>query len=129
MSDYAKVNLKEIDDSSQNPDVEAHFARKYLESRDLGVSLFSYPPNYQAKTAHSHKEQEEAYIVAGGSGQILLNDTVVELIKWDVIRVAPEVVRSFRAGSDGLEVIAVGGPKPADGDGVRQEPHWPSNDR
>ena len=40
---------------------------------------------------------------------------------WDVIRVAPEVVRSFESGPDGLELIAVGGPKPEEGDGVRSD--------
>jgi hypothetical protein len=54
-----------------------------------------------------------------GSGRILLDDETQELGIWDVIRVAPEVVRAFEAGPDGLDVIAVGGPKPEGGDGVR----------
>lgn len=127
MSAYSKVNLLKIESSSKNEGVEAHFARKYLDSRDLGVSLFRYAPNYQSKTAHSHKVQEEAYVVAEGAGHILLDKEVVELELWDVIRVAPEVVRAFQAGSGGLTILAVGGPKPVDGDGVRQDPEWPTN--
>jgi hypothetical protein len=42
-----------------------------------------------------------------------------------VIRVAPEVVRAFEAGPDGLDIIAVGGPKPEEGDGVRATASWP----
>jgi hypothetical protein len=34
-------------------------------------------------------------------------------------------VRGFEAGDDGLEVIAIGGPKPEGGDGVRSEAAWP----
>ena len=75
--------------------------------------------------AHSHREQEEAYIVVAGSGQILLDDELRGLRQWDVVRVAPEVVRAFEAGPEGLEVIAVGGPKPADGDGVMGAATWP----
>ena len=45
----------------------------------------------------------------------------------DVIRVAPEVVRGFEAGPDGLELLAVGGPKPEGGDGVRAESPWPED--
>jgi hypothetical protein len=41
------------------------------------------------------------------------------------VRVAPEVVRAFEAGPDGLDIIAVGGPKPADGDGVMGAAAWP----
>jgi mannose-6-phosphate isomerase-like protein (cupin superfamily) len=125
MSDYAKVNLLEIESSSKTEGLEARFARKYLDSRDLGISLFSYAPNYKAEMAHSHKVQEEAYVVVKGSGQILINSELIELGLWDVIRVAPEVVRAFKAGPDGLDILAVGGPKPADGDGVRQALTWP----
>jgi mannose-6-phosphate isomerase-like protein (cupin superfamily) len=128
MSDYSKTNLLEIESSSSGPDgPEAYFSRKYLDSRDLGVSLFRYSAGYKAKTAHSHKVQEEAYVVVKGSGSILLNNDVVELKLWDVVRVAPEVVRAFEAGPEGLDIIAVGGPKPEGGDGVRQTPNWPRN--
>jgi len=48
-------------------------------------------------------------------GRILLDDEVYELRQWDVVRVAPEVVRAFEAGTDGLDIIAVGGPKPRRG--------------
>ena len=54
-----------------------------------------------------------------------LDDEVREIRQWDVIRVAPPVVRAFEAGPDGLELIAVGGPKPEGGDGVRSDSPWP----
>lgn len=126
MSDYAATNLLEIDDSAQSEGMHAYFARKHMDSRDLGVSLFRYEPNFKAKMAHSHKEQEEAYVVVNGSGQLLLDDEVIELKMWDVVRVAPSVVRAFAAGDKGLDILAVGGPKPADGDGVRADADWPS---
>jgi mannose-6-phosphate isomerase-like protein (cupin superfamily) len=127
MSNYSKVNLLKVENSSRNEGVEARFARKYLESQDLGVSLFRYAPSYKSETAHSHKVQEEAYFVAEGSGNILLDDEVVQLELWDVVRVAPEVVRAFEAGPEGLTIIAIGGPKPVDGDGVKQDPQWPTH--
>jgi mannose-6-phosphate isomerase-like protein (cupin superfamily) len=127
MSRFAVVNLLEVEDSvgDRVPEVEGRFGRKHLESRDLGISHFRYAENFRSPMAHSHREQEEAYIVAAGSGRILLDSEVLELRQWDVVRVAPEVVRAFESGPDGLEIIAVGGPKPADGDGVRAEAEWP----
>jgi quercetin dioxygenase-like cupin family protein len=50
---------------------------------------------------------------------------VHDLREWDVIRVAPGVVRAFEAGPDGLDVVAVGGPKPEEGDGERVDDPWP----
>jgi len=130
MSRFATINLLEIDDSvgDRAPGITGRFGRKHLDSRDLGVSLFSYAANLRSPMAHSHKEQEEAYVVAAGSGRVLLDDEVLELRQWDVVRVAPEVVRAFEAGPDGLDIVAVGGPKPEGGDGVMGTAAWPEAD-
>jgi mannose-6-phosphate isomerase-like protein (cupin superfamily) len=127
MPGYTTVNLLEIEDSvgERAPGIEGRFGRKHLDSRDLGVSKFSYVANVRSPMAHSHREQEEAYVVVAGSGRVLLDDEVCELRQWDVLRVAPEVVRSFEAGPEGLDLIAIGGPKPDDGDGVMGVANWP----
>jgi len=75
---------------------------------------------------HRHEVQEGAYLVLGGSGRIKLDDDVLDLRKWDVVRVAPSVVRGFDAGPDGLELIAIGGSKPEGGDGERVDDRWPA---
>jgi quercetin dioxygenase-like cupin family protein len=127
MSRFATVNLLDVEDSvgERAPGIEGRFARKHLDSRDLGISLFRYAANLRSPVAHSHREQEEAYVVVAGSGRLLLDNEVHELRQWDVVRVAPEVVRAFEAGPDGLDVLAVGGPKPEDGDGVMGTAEWP----
>jgi quercetin dioxygenase-like cupin family protein len=127
MSRFATVNLLEVDDSvgDRAPGIEGRFGRKHLDSRDLGISHFRYAANLRSPMAHSHREQEEAYVVVAGSGRVLLDDELCELRQWDVVRVAPDVVRAFEAGPDGLEIIAVGGPKPDDGDGVMGVAAWP----
>jgi quercetin dioxygenase-like cupin family protein len=127
MSSYSTVNLTEVDDSvgERAPGVEGRFGRKHLDSRDLGVSLFRYAANLRSPFAHSHREQEEAYVVVAGSGRVLLDGELLELRQWDVVRVAPAVVRAFEGGPDGLELIAIGGPKPEDGDGMPGPAEWP----
>jgi hypothetical protein len=107
MSRHCTVNLMELDDAvgERAPGIEGRFTRSHIDSRDLGVSRFTYAPNLRSAFAHSHREQE--------------------LRQWDVVRVAPEVVRAFEAGPDGLDLIAVGGPRPAEGDGVMGAAEWP----
>ena len=53
------------------------------------------------------------------------DDEVVELAQWDVIRVAPTVVRAFEGGPDGLELIAIGNDRPEGGDGEMVQDFWP----
>jgi mannose-6-phosphate isomerase-like protein (cupin superfamily) len=126
VSDYTIVNLKELEGSAGEyaPDLEAYFARKHLNSEHLGVSYFRYGPGFRSPMGHSHREQEEVYVVISGSGRIKLNDDIVPLSKWDVVRVAPATVRALEGGPDGLEFIAIGADRPEGGDGVRAEDWW-----
>ena len=128
MAGFTITNLKEVESSAPEATadrLEARFGRKHLDSEHLGVSYFRYAPGFRVPYGHRHREQEEAYVVVAGSGRIRLDDEVVELRQWDVVRVAPEVVRAFAAGPDGLEVVAVGGPKPEGGDGEAVPVEWP----
>jgi uncharacterized cupin superfamily protein len=127
MSRHARVNLRELDDSAAGraEGIEGRFGRGPMGARDIGVSLWRYAPNLRVPIGHKHREQEEAYLVVAGSGQIMLDDEVVDLRPWDLIRVSPDVVRAFAAGPDGLEIVAVGGPKPEGGDGETAPVSWP----
>lgn len=129
MSGYTVVNLLELPDNIESSsDIEGRFGRGALGSRDLGVSHWRYAPGYKSSRGHKHREQEEVYVVLGGSGRALLDGEVRELRRWDTVRVAPEVVRAFEAGSEGLELLAVGGPKPEEGDGEMGEVEWPDGE-
>lgn len=121
MSAFTTVNLLEIENSASSPEVDARFGRKHLDSEHLGVSRFKYAPGFRSETPHSHREQEEVYVVLDGSGRVKLDGEIVELKRWDVVRVAPATMRAFEAGSDGLELLAVGNDRPEGGDGVRGE--------
>jgi quercetin dioxygenase-like cupin family protein len=126
MPGYSMKNLKQVEDSAEGRDgLEARFGRKHLDSEHLGVSYFRYEPGFRAPYGHSHQEQEEAYVVVGGSGRMKLDDEVIDLNLWDAVRVAPEVVRGFEGGPEGLEIVAVGADRPEGGDGVMVQDFWP----
>ena len=127
MPDYTIVNLLELEDASGGrvPGIEARFARKPMGSRDLGISHQRYGPGVRSPVSHSHREQEEAYVVVAGSGRVRLDGEVREIRQWDIVRLAPPVVRAFEGGPDGLELLAIGGPKPEGGDGMPTDAPWP----
>jgi len=126
MGDFAITNLMELENAAAQgtSQIDARFARSHIDSEHLGVSYFRYAPGFRSQTGHSHREQEEAYVVIGGSGRVKLDDEVRELRRWDVVRVAPQVVRAFEAGPEGLELIAVGSDRPEGGDGTMVADWW-----
>jgi mannose-6-phosphate isomerase-like protein (cupin superfamily) len=114
MSDYTIVNLKEVEDQAPkfglSPDLEARFARVALEAELIGLTYQRMAPNLKLPFGHKHKTQEEVYLVISGSLRVKLGDKVEELGPWDAIRISNETVRSFEAGPEGAEVIAIGCP-------------------
>ncbi len=121
-SDYAIKNFEDIEPTGSDG-LDGRLSRKFLDSTELGVSRWRYEPGRQT-AGHRHQVQEEIYTVISGSGRIKLNDEIIEIKQWDVIRVAPNTTRGFEAGPDGLEIIAAGGSKPDAGDGELVEGHW-----
>ena len=128
MSGYTKRNLREdVEDSAvkfgMGEVLEAHFARDDLEATQFGISLQMLKPNQRVPFGHFHDRQEEVYVIVGGSGRLKLDDEVVDLGRWDAVRIAPEVTRGLEAGPEGLELIAFGAPNTGPQD-VRQELGW-----
>jgi quercetin dioxygenase-like cupin family protein len=125
MPNWTRKNFNALRDVSP-PEVamQWRFARNALESPELGVSRFTYEPGARMPWGHRHRQQEEIYVVVAGSGRAKLDDEVIEISTWDVLRVAPVVIRSFEAGPDGLDVICIGGRKPAGPDSERFPDPW-----
>jgi uncharacterized cupin superfamily protein len=117
---FTLKNLAEVNDSAPKfgfAEVqEARFANDELEAEQTGVSYQRVKPGKRQAFAHRHERAEEVYVVLRGSGQVKLDDQIVDLRELDAIRVAPGVTRAFQAGSDGLELLAVGTRHDGDGD-------------
>jgi mannose-6-phosphate isomerase-like protein (cupin superfamily) len=92
------------------PDLEFRLATEALELEQSGLSYQRVPPGYRFPYGHTHKKQEEVYVVVRGSGRMKLDDEIVELKEWDVVRVPPGTWRGYEAGPEGLEIIVTGAP-------------------
>jgi mannose-6-phosphate isomerase-like protein (cupin superfamily) len=129
MPDFTKKNLKnDVEDMAPKfglaPGLEAHFAREPLGCANLGVSYERFAPHFRMPFGHRHKEQEEVYVLIGGSGRMKIEDDVVELKQWDAVRVANDTMRDFEAGPDGAEIIAIGAPATGPGDAEMEQGWW-----
>jgi mannose-6-phosphate isomerase-like protein (cupin superfamily) len=112
---FTLTNLREdpVDVGSNfdgSPDLEFRLVGRALELEQSGLSYQRIPPDYRFPYGHTHKEQEEVYVVVGGSGRMKLDDEIVEVKKWDVVRVPPGTWRSYEAGPEGLEILVFGAP-------------------
>jgi uncharacterized cupin superfamily protein len=127
MADYTVVNLREVEDQAPNfglaPHIEMRMARVALGLQNSGISYQRLAPNFRLPFGHKHKNQEEVYVLVGGSARIKLEDDVVDLKPFDAVRVSKDTMRGFEAGPEGAELIAIGAPNtgPGDGDTV---PGW-----
>jgi len=121
MSDYTVVNLREVENAAPKfglpPEVEARFPKRALGCKTGAVSMQRLAPGARSPFGHRHGRQEELYVIVEGSGSMKLDDDLVELRQWDVIRVAPETMRAFEAGPDGIELLAFGTPIAEESDG------------
>jgi mannose-6-phosphate isomerase-like protein (cupin superfamily) len=122
MAGYTLVNMREdVDDQGPNfglaPDFEARFARVPLEAELIGITYERLAPNFRLRDGHTHKTQEEVYVLVSGSARAKLDDEIRELKEWDAVRVHKDTMRTFEAGPEGAVLIAVacpGGPGDAE---------------
>jgi mannose-6-phosphate isomerase-like protein (cupin superfamily) len=107
-------NIKEdLEDVGSNfdgaPDLEFRLATEALELEQSGLG-YRVPPGCRFPYGQRHKKQEEVYVVVRGSGRMKLDDEIVELKEWDVVRVPPGTWRGYEAGPEGLEIFVIGAP-------------------
>jgi mannose-6-phosphate isomerase-like protein (cupin superfamily) len=125
---YTIKNLKEIEDQAPKfglaPNLEFRVAGDPLETAEAAISYLKLAPNYRLTFGHTHKQQEEIYVLVGGSARIKLDDDVLELGPWDAIRIAKDTMRNVEAGPEGAELILFGAPKTGPGDAEIQPEWW-----
>jgi mannose-6-phosphate isomerase-like protein (cupin superfamily) len=128
MTPYTLINIDDVEDSATrfglSPSLEARFARKALGSSNLGVSRETLAPGFRVPFGHTHREQEEVYVVLRGSGRIKIDDEIVELGEGDLVRVPPGAWRCTEAGADGMQLLAAGAPIPEDDDSELEQGWW-----
>ena len=128
MADYTVVNLKEVEDQApkfdMSPQMEMRMARVALGLENSGVSYQRLAPSFRLPFGHKHRNQEEVYVLVGGSARIKLEDEVVDLKPFDAVRVPKDTMRGFEAGPDGAEFIAIGAPNTGPGDADTVQGWW-----
>ena len=106
---YTLKKLTDVEDSAAKfgiGEVQEARLRDELDAEDTGVAYHRLNADRRQAFAHKHNKAEEIYVVLSGSGQVKLDDEIVDIDALHAIRVAPGVIRMFEAGPDGLELLA-----------------------
>lgn len=88
------------------------FHGKYFIGQELGltgceVSLNRLPAGKGMPFVHSHKKNEELYIVLAGSGTFYVDGEEFPIQEGSLVRVAPDGERAWKAGDEDLYFICI----------------------
>src|SRR5439155_22916 len=99
MGGYTAKNLKEIENQGVNfgldeNDIQLRMAKDPLECEGCGISYVMLGQGWRAPFGHTHKTQEEIYVLVNGSARMKIGDDVIDLKPFTAVRVAPDAMRS-----------------------------------
>ncbi|MEI7815987.1 MAG: cupin domain-containing protein [Desulfuromonadales bacterium] len=88
------------------------FYGKYFIGKELGltgceVSLNRLPAGKGMPFVHTHKKNEELYIILRGSGIFSVDGEEFPIQEGSLVRVAPEGERAWKAGGEDLYFICI----------------------
>ena len=91
MTNYAKTHVN--DDAR----TELHDT---LNLTGAEVSINNLPAGASVPFVHSHKNNEEIYVILDGSGHVTLDGEDVQIEKGDWLRISPSTKRQFFASDN-----------------------------
>ena len=83
------------------------FMKDNIKATGAELSFQLMPAGTESPFFHSHKQNEEIYVVIRGRGKMQVDETVFDLQEGTVVRVAPAGVRSMRSADDSELVFMV----------------------
>jgi mannose-6-phosphate isomerase-like protein (cupin superfamily) len=76
------------------------FIKDHLDLTGMQVSLNKMLPGTAVPFTHSHKQNEELFIIISGKGQMIIDSQIIDVEEGSSIRIAPDGIRSIRSSSD-----------------------------
>ncbi|MEA2348347.1 MAG: hypothetical protein QOG62_2134 [Thermoleophilaceae bacterium] len=109
MTDYTVLPLAEVPDVLGDYPGEMRMITNSVGAAQTALTWRRMPPDTGGRGSygHSHKTQEELYLVLEGTLTFKLGEDVFEAGPSTAIRIAPEVVRSVHNDSDSDVVLVI----------------------
>lgn len=81
------------------------FVDKEMETQFIGLSVNALAPGGESKFWHRHGVLEEIYLFLQGTGQMGLDDEVIEVHAGSTVRISNDVWRVLRADPNSTEEL------------------------
>ncbi len=91
MKNFSKISV------GQDARIELH---DKLSLTGAEISVNNLPAGAGVPFVHSHKQNEEIYVVLAGRGKAVIDGEAVELAAGDWVRISPAAKRQFSAADD-----------------------------
>ncbi len=91
MKNFSKISV------TQDARTELH---DRLSLTGAEISVNNLPAGAGVPFVHSHKQNEEIYVVLAGKGKAIIDGEAVELAAGDWVRISPAAKRQFSAADD-----------------------------
>lgn len=91
MKNFSKISV------AQDARTELH---DKLSLTGAEISINNLPAGAGVPFVHSHKQNEEIYVVFSGRGKAVIDGETVELAAGDWVRISPAAKRQFSAADD-----------------------------
>lgn len=83
------------------------FLKEAAELSGCEISVGAFAPFAASPFFHSHKQNEEVYIVLRGAGEMQVDGKRFPLKEGSVVRVSPAGMRSLRSGAEGMTFLCI----------------------
>ena len=128
---FTAVNVGKLSLLSETANGKA-FLKDATKATGAEISLSILPAKTDLPSFHSHKQNEETYIILSGAGKFQVDDDWFDISEGSIVRVAPDGIRGMTNTSDEQMIYVVVQSKAGSieqysmGDGVIVEatPRW-----
>ncbi len=128
MSAYTITAATDVPDVLGDYPGEMHMLTMGMDSEQVAFTYRRMPPQTGGKGGygHSHKTQEEVFLVISGTLQFKLGDEIVDVGPYTAVRIAPATVRSvWNEGPEDVELVMCSPRGDTREDVVKHEGFWP----
>lgn len=83
------------------------FLKNILNLTGSEISLNYIPKETKTPFLHTHKENEEVYIVLKGKGEFVIDENIFAIKEGSIIKVSPNAKRGINSTNEDLIIISI----------------------